>query len=666
MDTKSCLIFNEEEFKNLTAGIQISQFMKSKQITTQTEEEILSALDDLCISDCLYCSFCNTSFTDKQQQRQHYKLDWHRYNLKKHLVNKKPVSEEKFSQLADLDDVSSISGSESESEGELSSMTEPEEDGRLNHLLARRARILFENSQGNILSLHQCLLHGKKEQPLTEEQLIASAKSLTSSATWMVIMLGGGHFAAAVFKGTEPIVHKTFHSYTVRAKQGSSQSTRDNKGNHPKSAGASLRRYNEQALTQHVQEILSAWATEITSCQLIFYRSVGPNNRSILFGGKSPSLDKNDPRLRTIPFPTRRATFSEVKRVHSILATVTIYKSADTFKTVFSSPLQQEKKKDYSNADKETNSPKKVIDRAKERPLPIRKLPSIVDELAAIVSSESECAEAEGSIMLQNEVEMSFDHLQEYGDTVQKKSKKKKKKKESAVDLKPEVKTFRKKVYTACELDDTELLRTCLEEGTSLTSEEVVEALNQVTQDGLTLLQLASQRGYKDIVWTLLVNGGNPCTKDKKSQTAYDHAPDKETRNAFRRFMGEFPDRYDFSKSHIPSPLTDSVLQEQAERKKVVKKAKRQKEKERKITDAPRRQEEAEKKRFLEMSDREKCALAAERRILAASGKTGIVLVRCYSCAVDITGKVPFTYETFLFCSMPCLKAHRAKTKQTS
>ena len=50
--------------------------------------------------------------------------------------------------------------------------------------------------------------------------------------------------------GTEPIAHKTFHSYTVRAKQGSSQSTRDSKGNHPKSAGASLRRYNEQALTQ--------------------------------------------------------------------------------------------------------------------------------------------------------------------------------------------------------------------------------------------------------------------------------------------------------------------------------------------------------------------------------------------------------------------------------
>lgn len=65
-------------------------------------------------------------------------------------------------------------------------------------------------------------------------------------------MLGGGHFAGAVFQGQEPILHKTFHCYTVRAGQGGSQSSRDNKsgGSQPKSAGASLRRYNEQALVQ--------------------------------------------------------------------------------------------------------------------------------------------------------------------------------------------------------------------------------------------------------------------------------------------------------------------------------------------------------------------------------------------------------------------------------
>lgn len=46
----------------------------------------------------------------------------------------------------------------------------------------------------------------------------------------------------------------------------------------------------------------------------------------------------------------------------------------------------------------------------------------------------------------------------------------------------------------------------------------------------------------------LLENGGDPCARDKKSMTAYDFAPNKETRNVFRRFMGEYPDKYDYSK----------------------------------------------------------------------------------------------------------------------
>lgn len=63
-------------------------------------------------------------------------------------------------------------------------------------------------------------------------------------------MLGGGHFAGAVFEGDKIVLHKTFHCYTVRARQGGSQSSKDNKSGGSKSAGASLRRYNEQSLIQ--------------------------------------------------------------------------------------------------------------------------------------------------------------------------------------------------------------------------------------------------------------------------------------------------------------------------------------------------------------------------------------------------------------------------------
>jgi len=54
-----------------------------------------------------------------------------------------------------------------------------------------------------------------------------------------------------VYHSASVLCHKTFHRYVVRAKRGTSQSSCDNKaGLAPKSAGASLRRHNEAALTQ--------------------------------------------------------------------------------------------------------------------------------------------------------------------------------------------------------------------------------------------------------------------------------------------------------------------------------------------------------------------------------------------------------------------------------
>lgn len=67
---------------------------------------------------------------------------------------------------------------------------------------------------------------------------------------------------------------------------------------------------------------MTTWVDQIKQCELILYRAAGPFNRGALFGGKKAPLDKADPRLRTIPFPTRRPTFSEVKRVRDMLATV--------------------------------------------------------------------------------------------------------------------------------------------------------------------------------------------------------------------------------------------------------------------------------------------------------------------------------------------------------
>lgn len=75
--------------------IQIPDF------TVPDSETVLSQLEDLVVSDSLSCSFCNTVFEDKMQQRHHYKLDWHCYNLKQHLHGLKAISEDSFNLLVD-------------------------------------------------------------------------------------------------------------------------------------------------------------------------------------------------------------------------------------------------------------------------------------------------------------------------------------------------------------------------------------------------------------------------------------------------------------------------------------------------------------------------------------------------------------------------------------
>ena len=64
---------------------------------------------------------------------------------------------------------------------------------------------------------------------------------------------------------------------------------------------------------------------------------------------------------------------------------------------------------------------------------------------------------------------------------------------------------------------------------------------------------------------------------------AYAVAKDKAVRDAFRRFMAQHPSSYDYGAAKVPSPLTEEMERERkeklAEKKKALKKAKKQREK---------------------------------------------------------------------------------------
>ncbi|KAI0010881.1 hypothetical protein F4779DRAFT_269546 [Xylariaceae sp. FL0662B] len=144
-------------------------------------------------------------------------------------------------------------------------------------------------------------------------------------------MMGGGHFAAMVVslaprqtkhKSIGPmnreatvLAHKTFHRYTTRRQQGGSQTANDSAKGAAHSAGSSIRRYNERALTDEVRLLLRDWKSLLDTSELLFIRATGSMNRRTLFGPYDEQvLRSNDPRIRGFPFSTHRATQNELMR----------------------------------------------------------------------------------------------------------------------------------------------------------------------------------------------------------------------------------------------------------------------------------------------------------------------------------------------------------------
>lgn len=72
------------------------------ETATQVDEPSSKAAENLEITEnptvTLTCSFCKIKFSDVSNQREHYKLDWHRYNLKRNMSGREPLTEEQFSE----------------------------------------------------------------------------------------------------------------------------------------------------------------------------------------------------------------------------------------------------------------------------------------------------------------------------------------------------------------------------------------------------------------------------------------------------------------------------------------------------------------------------------------------------------------------------------------
>lgn len=128
--------------------------------------------------------------------------------------------------------------------------------------------------------------------------------NLCKAGPWAIFLCNGGHFASAIIQRGQVLAHACFHRYVVRAKRGTTQSAHDNKGSMAKSAGATLRRYNEAALISDIHQLLMKWKSQLDVCELIFLKTPVVSRYHFFGKPKDGLLVKEDARIRSFPFVT--------------------------------------------------------------------------------------------------------------------------------------------------------------------------------------------------------------------------------------------------------------------------------------------------------------------------------------------------------------------------
>ncbi|KAF5841474.1 hypothetical protein DUNSADRAFT_12639 [Dunaliella salina] len=515
-------------------------------------------------------------FASTAEQREHFKTDWHRYNVRRRVAKQLPVSESQFEQMLENgSEVSSISGSSSEDEDEYDN-----EGGksttRGHQQFSVPPQVVFTAKDGRRFCVWKALIEKdasrRGAEPMPFPQLLAELQQLRASqGIFVVILLRGGHFAASVFKARAPGVgqncqggqggkggandafevldHKTCHRYVIRAKAGGRQSTKDNSGKNIKSAGAALRRYNEAALDDDVSRVMASWSHYLQAADRIFVQTGSADAKSIFSADSVPQqagssghfqgLSSSDPRVRRIPFATQRPTFSESRRVVGLLT-------------------------------------------------------SVFEPSAGFLAAEQAAADAAAAASEQREKRQK--ERQQQKKEAQQQQQASQKEKEDGSD----------------------------DECGDLASKEALQASQ-------TPLHRAARAGDAGRVAALLSGGADVTARDSRGRTPYLVASTKDVRDAFRRFMAAEPDRWDYSAAGVPSALTEDLEAAQAAKKADKKARQKAKEQERKAA-ANEKKKKAEEDAKAAMDDEIARAVAEATKTTAkmkqpassqAGGKVG-------------------------------------------
>uniref|UniRef100_A0A0R3RFW0 ANK_REP_REGION domain-containing protein n=1 Tax=Elaeophora elaphi TaxID=1147741 RepID=A0A0R3RFW0_9BILA len=554
----------------------------------------------------LICTICKTSIEeDRTDLIAHYKSEWHRHNLRRVLQGRPLLTEDEFEQT--ISDNNQLSSLDTESEDEIMPFT-------------GGAHAYFV-SDGTVYSIYRCIL-------LKNE--VISQNLFRRPLDCAILLLSAGHFCGGIFKNHELITNKSFHRYVVRAKQGTAQSASDARGSAAKSAGASVRRYNEKALKDEIQCLLANWSKLLEQSSLIFLRCP----IYIFFEQtKDFKLEKCDERLRTIPFETRRPTVDELQRTWSRLKLIRSHGPVVNFNE------EQERLKKL---------------RQKQRRLFRRKI-SGVQYLSSKSSTESDNNDGTIDEIKQRQPEVVTNTLSG--------KKENSERSEAVVNLLS--KANAQTLYASIRSNSIAKLHQLLE-----SNEEREEDLLKYIREmrfppaSSTFLHIAARRGTVEILKELLLLGCDPAVKDGEGKVPYQVAQNRTVRQAFSKFRSEHPHTFNWNVSQIPelAVVSEEQLAKELEKKRIQREKKKQRDKAKKAAHYQERIEQEQRQKYLALSDREKRALAAERRIASSLQRACQIVEndgnRCFKCGAVLVPK-HFEYCDNHFCSLACLQQHR-------
>ncbi|EDO16663.1 hypothetical protein Kpol_1052p10 [Vanderwaltozyma polyspora DSM 70294] len=362
-------VLDSLKLMHFDANLNEVEVSKKEEEVDNTPVKNVEAIRSKGISNSLFCNTCKLEFPDQLSKREHYRADYHTFNLKRSLrglsvvskieyeqflknslESKTETSEEEKENTSETEDSSDGTNEDETSSTEdklesifetkldVSSMsddTDDDKDTSITHLNTRSPKIYFKSkliSENEVVGIYKSLFDQDSIDNPTMALKKWSNPDTEASSISAMFMIGGGHFAGAIVshqrlstKGNAKkqdvnlkeqavlmLEHKTFHRYTTRRKQGGSQSASDNAKGKANSAGSSIRRYNEAALKIDVQNLLKEWEPYLAKCDNIFLRATSVHDKKIFTD--SSYIKKNDERLRSFPFTTGRPTIGELKK----------------------------------------------------------------------------------------------------------------------------------------------------------------------------------------------------------------------------------------------------------------------------------------------------------------------------------------------------------------